>query len=60
MEAAKYILRYVKHTSNFGILYKNFDNYEFKEYIDADQNSCLETKRSIETYIFTLRKGPMN
>lgn len=50
--AVKRILRYLKRTSDYGILFSsnNVNNFEFCIYSDADYAGCIETRRSTTGY----------
>lgn len=50
--AVKRILRYLKGTSNYGILFscKNANEFKFSIYSDADYAGCIETRRSTTGY----------
>jgi hypothetical protein len=60
LDAAKHILRYIKHTLDYGILYKANLPLILSGYADADWGSCPETRRSMGAYIFTLANGPIS
>ncbi|XP_019107855.1 uncharacterized mitochondrial protein AtMg00810-like [Beta vulgaris subsp. vulgaris] len=51
------ILRYVKGTIDYGILYLNDKEFEVVEYCDADYAGDLDTRRSTTGYVFNLGSG---
>jgi hypothetical protein len=57
LDAALHILRYVKATVDYGILYKNGKSEDLRGYTDADWGSCTDTRRSTGGYVFTLNEG---
>lgn len=54
----KKIIRYLKGTVNYGILYKN-DKGILEGFSDADFASDKETRRSTTGYVFKLNGGPI-
>jgi hypothetical protein len=54
LDAVKRILRYVKGTINFGILYKKIKDYQLVGYCDADYAGDYDTRRSTNGYSFSL------
>jgi histone deacetylase 1/2 len=59
LDAAKHILRYIKHTADHGIFYQAGQALTITGYTDADWGSCPETRRSMGAYIFLLAGGPI-
>lgn len=55
--AVKRILRYIKRTLNFGLLYSNEKSSELHAYSDADYAGCLQTRRSTSGSAFMLGRG---
>ncbi|KAI5654806.1 hypothetical protein M9H77_31993 [Catharanthus roseus] len=51
LEAAKRILRYVKGTLDYGVLYKKIDEVKVIEYCDVDNTGNYDTHRSTTGYI---------
>jgi hypothetical protein len=60
LDAVLHILRYLRGTMDYGILYTHSGHSEIRGYSDADWGSCPETRRSIGAYIFTLACGPIS
>jgi hypothetical protein len=54
LDAVKRILRYVKGTINFGILYKKIKDRQLVGYCDADYAGDYDTRRSTTGYSFSL------
>lgn len=57
VNAAKRILRYVKGTLNYGILYDSNGEKQFRGYSDADHAGDTDTRRSTTGYAFMLGNG---
>jgi hypothetical protein len=60
LDAILQILRYLCGTLDYGILYTHSGAFEVKDFTNANWGSCLETRRSIGAYIFTLANGPIS
>lgn len=58
-QAVKRILRYLKKTKNFSIVYKRSKNACVEGYTDADYAGCHDTRRSTSGYIFMCASGPI-
>jgi hypothetical protein len=54
MAAVKYILCYVKHTIDYGLLYQLGGEQLVHGFTDADWAACPETCRSIGRFCFTM------
>lgn len=62
-KALKWGLRYVKGTLKNGLIYRgwaNISNHYTKGYTDVDYAMCLDSRKSILRYLFTLFKGVVN
>jgi len=57
LDAVKHILRYVKGTINFCILYKETKDCQMMGYCDADYTRDCGTRRSTTRYFFSLGSG---
>lgn len=59
--SAKRILKYLKSTINFGIIYNgsNKKANQLIAYSDADYASCLDTRKSISGVVLILNTGPV-
>ncbi|KAH9303948.1 hypothetical protein KI387_008352 [Taxus chinensis] len=55
--AAKRVLRYVKGTLDFGILYQRVADFTLIGYTDSDWGGSVDTRRSTTGYIFSLGSG---
>lgn len=55
--AVKRILRYIKRTLNFGLLYPSEKSNELRACSDADYAGCLQTRRSTSGSVFLLGRG---
>jgi len=60
LNAVKSILRYIKGTINFGILYKKTKDCHVMGYCDADYAGDCGTRRSTTGYFFNLGSGPIS
>lgn len=60
LEAVRRILRYIKDTIEYGILYKKEEKYEIVGFCDADFAGDQDTRRSTTRYVFSLRSGPIS
>lgn len=58
--AAKRILKYLKRTINFGILYIHSTTKEIQAFSDADYAGCLDTRRSTSGYAFIFCHGAIS
>ncbi|XP_075080568.1 secreted RxLR effector protein 161-like [Nicotiana tabacum] len=56
-QAAKHIIRYVKGTVNFGIMFKRALDFQFNGYFDTDWAGCLDDMRSTSGYCFSFGSG---
>ena len=60
LDAVKRILRYVKDTINFGILYKKTRDYQVNGYRDADYARDCGTQWPTTGYFFSLGSGTIS
>jgi hypothetical protein len=60
LDAVRHILRYVKGTINFGILYKKTKECQMLCYCDADYAGDYGTRRSTTGYSFSLGSGAIS
>ena len=54
LKAARRILRYIKGTINYGLIYDNDVNLDPKGYCDADSAGSPNDRRSISRYVFMI------
>jgi hypothetical protein len=57
LEVVKHILRYLKKTCDYGILYQSQGKHPIRDYTDADWAACPKTRRSTGGYLFSLAGG---
>ncbi|KAE8671632.1 hypothetical protein F3Y22_tig00111941pilonHSYRG00018 [Hibiscus syriacus] len=57
LEAVRRILRYVKNTIDYGLLYKKGEDCKLVGYCDVDYAGDHDTRRSITGYVFKLGSG---
>ncbi|KAE8676041.1 hypothetical protein F3Y22_tig00111634pilonHSYRG00007 [Hibiscus syriacus] len=57
LEAVRRILRYVKNTIDYGLLYKKGEDCKLVGYCDADYAGDHDTRRSTTGYVFKLGSG---
>ncbi|KAL5795083.1 hypothetical protein ACOSP7_003677 [Xanthoceras sorbifolium] len=60
LEAVRRILRYVKSTIDYGLMYKKGENCKLVGYCDADYAGDHDTRRSTTGYMFTLGSGTIS
>lgn len=53
-EAMKWIFRYLRGTTNVGLIYENNEEKEraVRGFVDADFAGCLDSRRSLTGYVF--------
>lgn len=56
-KAAKKVLRYVKQTCKFDILYNRKMEVKLISYVDSDWDGSIDDLKSTSRYIFTLASG---
>ena len=54
LEVVKHILRFLKKTSYYSLLYQLQDKHPIQGYTDLDWAACPETRRSTSDYFFSL------
>ena len=59
-QAAKRILRYVKGTKRFGILYTASENSELVGYTDSDWAGSVDDRKSTSGYVFHMGSGAIS
>ena len=52
--AVKRVLRYIKGTLNYGLVYRHSDTFCLYGYSDADYAGCQETRKSTSGHVFRL------
>ncbi|KAE8681718.1 hypothetical protein F3Y22_tig00111310pilonHSYRG00060 [Hibiscus syriacus] len=60
LEAVRRILRYVKNTIDYGLLYKKGEDCKLVGYCDADYAGDHDTRRSTTGYVFKLGSGTIS
>ncbi|KAE8708207.1 PLAC8 family protein [Hibiscus syriacus] len=60
LEAVRRILRYVKNTIDYGLLYKKGEDCKLFGYCDADYARDHDTRRSTMGYVFKLGSGTIS
>ncbi|KAE8676439.1 hypothetical protein F3Y22_tig00111614pilonHSYRG00169 [Hibiscus syriacus] len=60
LEAVQRILRYVKNTIDYGLLYKKGEDCKLVGYCDADYAGDHDTRRSTTGYVFKLGSGTIS
>ena len=58
--AIKRVLRYLKGTLDFGLIFKRTENFELIGYSDADWAGDIETRKSTSGYVFLLGGNPIS
>ena len=59
-QAAKRILRYVKGTKRYGILYTTSENSELIRYTDSDWAGSIDDRKSTSGYVFHMGSGAIS
>ncbi|KAE8676474.1 hypothetical protein F3Y22_tig00111588pilonHSYRG00004 [Hibiscus syriacus] len=60
LEEVRRILRYVKSTIDYGLLYKKCEDYKLVGYCEADYAGDHDTRRSTTGYVFKLGSGTIS
>ncbi|PNX57093.1 putative copia-type protein, partial [Trifolium pratense] len=60
MMAAKRILRYIRGTLEFGILYRKENQTELIAYSDSDYGGDVDDRKSTSGYVFMLGSGAVS
>ena len=60
LQAAKRILRYLKGTSDYGIMYKRSSSTDLIAYTDSDYAGDSDDRRSTSGYVFLLGSGAIS
>lgn len=56
-KAAKQVLRYLKGTVNFGLLYTDVSDVQLAGYSDSDWTGNLDDRKSTSRYAFNIGSG---
>ena len=59
-QAGKRILRYVKGTKGFGILYTTNNDFKLVGYTDSDWAGSLDDRKSTSRYMFHMGSGAIS
>ncbi|KAL3677349.1 hypothetical protein R1sor_027297 [Riccia sorocarpa] len=59
LQATKRLLRYLKGTKDFGVLFSKDNDVQICGFTDADWAGCKETRRSTTGFIFMLGRSPI-
>lgn len=58
-KAVKRILRYLKHTLHYKLVYAKSTKIDVIGYTDADYAGCIDTRKSTSGYVFIIADGPV-
>ncbi|XP_021971121.1 secreted RxLR effector protein 161-like [Helianthus annuus] len=58
--AARRVLRYIAATVTYGIWYKRTDKIELVGFADSDWGACLDDRKTLSAYVFTLGNGAVS
>ena len=58
--SGKKVMRYLKKTKKYMLVYKRVDNLEVVRYTDSDLGGCLDDRRSTSGYIFMMIGGAIS
>ncbi|XP_050886395.1 secreted RxLR effector protein 161-like [Lathyrus oleraceus] len=56
-KAAKKVLRYLKGTKDYMLMYRQTDNLDVIGYSDSDFAGCVDSRKSTPGYIFMMADG---
>ncbi|XP_033508918.1 secreted RxLR effector protein 161-like [Nicotiana tomentosiformis] len=59
-KAAKNVLRYLKGTKDYMLIYRRSKNLEVVGYSDSDSVRCIDTRKSTFGYLFQLAEGAIS
>ena len=57
LQAAKRVLRYIKGTTDYGVKFKNCQNFRFYGFLDSDWGGNVDDMRSTSGYCFSFGSG---
>jgi len=60
LDAAYYVLRYLKSSPGQGLFFPSNSDFQIKAYCDADWASCPMTRRSVTVYYIFLGNAPIS
>ena len=58
--AAKKVMRYLKGTKDYMLMYRRTDSLEVVGYVDSDFAGCVDSRKSTSGYIFMLAGGAVS
>ena len=58
--AAKKVMRYLKGTKNYMLMYRRSDELEVVGYSDSDFAGCIDSRKSTSEYIFIFASGAIS
>ncbi|XP_073107298.1 secreted RxLR effector protein 161-like [Elaeis guineensis] len=58
--AAKKVMRYLKGTKNYMLMYRRSDELEVVGYFDSDFAGCIDSRKSTSEYIFIFASGAIS
>ncbi|XP_050890473.1 secreted RxLR effector protein 161-like [Lathyrus oleraceus] len=59
-KAAKKVLRYLKGTKDYMLMYRKTDNLDVIGYSDSDFVGCVDSRKSTSGYIFMMANGDIS
>lgn len=59
-KAAKKVLRYLKGTKDYMLMYRQTNNLEVIDYSDPDFDGCVDSRKSTSGYIFMMADGAIS
>ncbi|XP_050915368.1 secreted RxLR effector protein 161-like [Lathyrus oleraceus] len=59
-KAAKKVLRYLKGTKDYMLMYRQTDNLDVIGYSDSDFAGCVDSRKSTSGYIFMMTDGAIS
>jgi hypothetical protein len=60
LKATKKVLRYLKGTKDYMLMYRQTDNLDVIGYLNSDFAGCVDSRKSTSRYIFMMADGAIS